>query len=153
MIWLYQNSGRNIFLANSWDFDKFFWMVVFKVFTTCKTILLILPQFNITLMSFLLSYNIWTCFYLLYVTEESEIVARKSSIKNVFLKIPQNSQENIWAEVSFAVKLQNFIKYRIWYRCFPANFAKPLRTSISQTSVKTCLWKVRSLLEFLSVKF
>ena len=30
--------------------------------------------------------------HLLYVLDESEVVARKSSIKMVFLKIPQNSQ-------------------------------------------------------------
>ena len=32
--------------------------------------------------------------------EESEVVARKSSVKKVFLKIPQNSQENICPRVS-----------------------------------------------------
>ena len=44
--------------------------------------------------------------HLLYVLDESEVVARKSSIKMVFLKIPQNSQENICVVVSFAIKLQ-----------------------------------------------
>ena len=44
--------------------------------------------------------------YLLYVLEESEVVARKSSLKKVFLKISQNSQENICAGFSFAIKLQ-----------------------------------------------
>ena len=39
-----------------------------------------------------------------YVLEESEVVARKSSIKKVFLNIPQNSQENICARVSFEKK-------------------------------------------------
>ena len=44
-------------------------------------------------------------FIYFYVLEESEVVAWKSSIKKVFLNIPQNLQENICAGVS------NFIKY------------------------------------------
>ena len=48
----------------------------------------------------------WTRFYLTYVLEESKVVSRKSSIKKVLLKIPQNSQDNIYARVSFAIKLQ-----------------------------------------------
>ena len=68
----------------------------------------------------------------------------------MFLKIPQNLQENIRAGVSFAIKLPgwglNFIKYRTWYRYFPVTFAKCLRTSILQTSARACLWRVRSLL-------
>ena len=42
--------------------------------------------------------------------------------KKVFLKIWQSSLENICARVSF------LIKKRLWYRCFPVNFAKALRT-------------------------
>ena len=38
-----------------------------------------------------------------------------------------NSQKNICAGVALAIKFRleacNFIKYRIWYRCFPMNFA------------------------------
>ena len=84
-------------------------MVVFKVFSTCET------TFKVAIKSLILSqlislwclyYNIWTRFHQLYVLEQSEVVALKSSIKKVFLKIPQNSQENICAEVSFAIKLQ-----------------------------------------------
>ena len=50
--------------------------------------------------------NTWTSFYLLYALEESEVVTWMSSLKKVFLKIPLNSQENICAEVSFAIKPQ-----------------------------------------------
>ena len=60
-----------------------------------------------------------------------EAVARWCSVKNVFLKISQNSQENIGARVSFLIKLQgayNFIKKRLLHRYFPVNFAKGLRT-------------------------
>ena len=35
-----------------------------------------------------------------------EVVARMCSIKNVLLKISQNSQENTCARVSFLIKLQ-----------------------------------------------
>ena len=45
-------------------------------------------------------------FIYFYVLEESELVAWKSFIKKVFLNIPQNSQETIYAGVSFAIKLQ-----------------------------------------------
>ena len=45
-------------------------------------------------------------FIYFYVLEESKVVAQKSSIKKVFLNIPQCSQENIWTGVSFAIKLQ-----------------------------------------------
>ena len=38
--------------------------------------------------------------------EELEVVARKSSVKKVFLKIPQNLQENICPRVSLQLKLQ-----------------------------------------------
>ena len=38
MVWLLRNSTTNIFVANLWDFCNFFWMVIFKVFSTCKTI-------------------------------------------------------------------------------------------------------------------
>ena len=31
-------SATDIFLGNLWDFDEFFWMLVFKVFSTCKTV-------------------------------------------------------------------------------------------------------------------
>ena len=37
---------------------------------------------------------------------DSEAVVRKRSVKNVFLEILQNSQENTCARVSFLMKLQ-----------------------------------------------
>ena len=48
---------------------------------------------------------------------------RRCSVKRMFLKILQNSQENTCARVSFLIK-------RLWYRCFPVNFAKFSRTPI-----------------------
>ena len=47
----------------------------------------------------------------------SETVAQRCSVKEVFLEISQNSQENTCAWVSF---------FKI-HRCFPVNFAKFLR--------------------------
>ena len=89
LVWLWRNSTTDISLANFWGFDKFFWMLAFKVFTSCKTLFkvgiksLIFPQL---LSLWCLYYNIWTRFYLLYVIKESEIVARESYMKNMFVK-------------------------------------------------------------------
>ena len=67
--------------------------------------------------------------------DTSEAVARRCSVKKVFLEISQNSQENTCAIVSFLIKLQasdlrptTLLKKRLWQRCFPVNFAKFLRT-------------------------
>ena len=57
-----------------------------------------------------------------------EAVSWVCSIKKVFLEISQNSQENICARVSF---LRKFLIKKAWHRCFPANFAKFLRTTFS----------------------
>ena len=46
----------------------------------------------------------------------------------MFLEISQNSQENT------RPKAYNFIKKRLWHRCFPVNFAKFLRTSFLQNT-------------------
>ena len=55
-----------------------------------------------------------------------EAVVYRCSVEKVFLEISQNSQENA-ARASFLIKC-NFIKKRLWYKCFPVNFAKFLRT-------------------------
>ena len=55
------------------------------------------PKLNLGCRSYSgMNSNIWTRFYLLYVLEESEVVARKSSLKKMYLKILQYSQENIF---------------------------------------------------------
>ena len=65
---------------------------------------------------------------LLPVSSYTEAIAQRCSAKKVFLEILQNSQENTSARVSFLIKLQasacNFIKKRLWHRCFPVNYAK-----------------------------
>ena len=57
---------------------------------------------------------------------------RRYSIKKVFLKILQNSQENTCARVSF---LTTLLKKTVWHRCFPVNlqnfFTEYLRTTAS----------------------
>ena len=53
----------------------------------------------------------------------------KCSVKMVFFELLQNSQENSCARMSFLIKLQALVKKRFWHRCFPANFAKFLRTA------------------------
>ena len=60
---------------------------------------------------------------------------RRSSIKNLLLKVSQNSQENTCIPASFLIKLQTwglqlYQKNRLWHGCFPVNFVKFLRTTI-----------------------
>ena len=58
-----------------------------------------------------------------------EAVARRCSVKKVFLKISQYSLENTCARISFfnniaVLKSATLLKKRLWHRCFPMNFAK-----------------------------
>ena len=46
----------------------------------------------------------------------------------MFLKILQISQESFFNKVA-VLKAWNFIKKRLWHRCFPMKFAKFLRTT------------------------
>ena len=58
---------------------------------------------------------------------------RRCSIKKVFLKILQISQENTFVGVSFnkvvGLKACNFIKKRLQHKCFPVNNVKFFRTA------------------------
>ena len=63
----------------------------------------------------------------------SEAVARRCSIKKVFLEILQNSQEKTCARV----------KTGLWHRCFPVNFAKFLSTPFLQSSSGGCFCKLQ----------
>ena len=58
----------------------------------------------------------------------SKAVVRRYSLKKVFLKISQNSQENTCARDSFLIEPATLLKKDLWYRYFPVNFAKFLRT-------------------------
>ena len=63
-----------------------------------------------------------------------EAVVRRCSGKKVFFKFSQNSQESTCARVSL-------LKKRLWHRCFPTNFVKFLRTSISIKHLRWLLLK------------
>ena len=98
-VWLQRNSATDIFLF--WDFGNIFGMVVFKVFSTCKTTFKvdIKSQIFPELISiWCLYYNIWTRFIYFYVLE---------FYKNGVLKYSTKSGKgNICAGVSFVLKLQ-----------------------------------------------
>ena len=51
-----------------------------------------------------------------------EAVVRRCSLKNVFLKISQNSQENTCTVISYSRTASNFINEKTPVQCFP----KPL---------------------------
>ena len=62
------------------------------------------------------------------IPSSAEAVVWRCSVKNVFLKISQNSLEDNCVRVSFLIKLQG----DAWQRCFPVSFAKFLRTPFLQ---------------------
>ena len=62
---------------------------------------------------------------------------RRCSLKEVFLEILKNSQENAVPESLFLIKLQappRFLKKRLWRRFLSVNFAKFLRTPFLQNA-------------------
>ena len=67
----------------------------------------------------------------------TEAVAKKFSVKTLFLKISQNSQENTCGRTSFLKKLQasacNFIEKEGLAQVYPVNFAKILKTFFYRT--------------------
>ena len=71
-----------------------------------------------------------------------EAVARRCSLKNVVLKISQNSLENTCVAISFLIKVQarpaTLLKKRLQNRCFPVNFVKYLRTLLLQNTSGGC---------------
>ena len=63
---------------------------------------------------------------------------QRCPIKNVFLKISQNSQKNLCQSFVFN-KVTRLIpaallKKRLWHRCFSVNFMKSLRTPFLQNT-------------------
>ena len=59
----------------------------------------------------------------------TEAVARKCSVKKVFLKISQNSRENNCARVSFLKSA--LLKKKLLHRRFPVNSAKISKNTFS----------------------
>ena len=63
----------------------------------------------------------------------TEAVTWSWSVKKIFLKISQNSQENTCARVSLynnvaVLRSPNLSKNRLWHKCFSTNFAKFIGT-------------------------
>ena len=67
--------------------------------------------------------------------ERAEVVGKRCSVKQVFLEISQNSQENTCVRVSFVIKLQasdcNFIKKEIPTQVFSCEFCKTSKNTFS----------------------
>ena len=59
----------------------------------------------------------------------AEAATRGVLWKNMFLEIPQNSQEKTCARVCQSLRPVTLLKKRLRHRCFPLHFAKFLRTS------------------------
>ena len=70
----------------------------------------------------------------------AEAVAQMGSVKNVFLKFLQNSQENTCARASFLIKLPvcKFIKNEILAQVFSLNFANFLEHPFYRTLPDDC---------------
>ena len=70
---------------------------------------------------------------------------RRCSVKNVFLKISQTSQDNtLFQEKTFKINLQAF-SLRLQHKCFSLKFGKILRTPIlmnicERLLLKMCSW-------------
>ena len=59
---------------------------------------------------------------------KTEAISSRCSVRKMFLKISQNSQENNCARVFSLIKLSTtLLKKRDWHKCFPLNFAKFLK--------------------------
>ena len=50
---------------------------------------------------------------------KKDSIVQRCSLKKVFLKISENSQEN-----NFRPRPATLLKKRLWHSCFPVNFAK-----------------------------
>ena len=81
----------------------------------------------------------------IYMCILSEAVAQRCSVKKVFLEISQNSQENTCARDSFLIEPATLLKKDLWYRYFPVNFAKFLRTPFFRETSGGCFSIVISL--------
>ena len=86
-------------------------------------------------------------------TLENQIFQKQKSVKKVFLKISQNSQENTRARIFFKktadFQMCNFIK-RLQHRCFPMNTAKVLRTALFTEHLRWLVLNFHSLSFLLS---
>ena len=76
-----------------------------------------------------------------FFSSDSKAGSWRFFVEKVFLVVPQNSQKNTCAKVSFLITLQacNLLKERLWHRCFPGNFAKFLRVTFSIKAIRWLL--------------
>ena len=80
---------------------------------------------------------------LLFLKVYLEEVIRRCSVKNMLLKISQNSQENTCVRVYF-------LKKRLFHGCFPVNFVKFLRTPFCTEHLRWLLLYIFSYKKFTS---
>ena len=85
-----------------------------------------------------------------YVFEKLEAATGCVPQKKMFLKISEMSQENTCARVSKVSEPANLLKNRLWYRCFPGNFVKFLRTPFLQNNSGRLFLKNKTLTVFLN---
>ena len=88
----------------------------------------------------------------LYNVKVTKAVTRSCSIKEIFLKISQNSQENTCAVVSFLIKVADwrldacrFIKNTLQHRCSPVNLDIFFRTFIRLNTYERLVMKLEIL--------
>ena len=84
----------------------------------------------------------------------AEAVAQRCSVRKMFFKISQDSQENTCDRVSFFISYRpeacNFIKKETLAQVLPGNFANLFRTSFLQNTSGGCFWwrKVDQLINY-----
>ena len=90
-----------------------------------------------------------SAFHTIHKLLKSKAAVRRSgrcSIKQVFLKLYQNSQETIPSEFLFnevaGLRSEILFKNRLQQRHFPVNFAKSLRTSFYMNNPDGCFFKI-----------
>ena len=107
----------------------------------------------------------------LLVTQYQKAVSRRCSIKKVFLKVSQNSQENTCVRVSFLIKLQalacNFIKRECLAHMFSCTFCEIFKNTFFtehlwtttseyqefQTTLQFCMLIEKTLHQYCSINF
>ena len=99
--------------------------------------------------------NRWKQLYTMnWTTTNAETVSQRCSVKEVFLEISQNSQENTCVRVSFLVKSlrpATLLKKSLWYRCFPVNFPKFLSAYFLQNTSGRLLLKLQNTYELMNL--
>ena len=70
----------------------------------------------------------------------ADAIVQRCSVKKLFLKLSQNSQENTCARLqAWGLRTATLLKKRLLHRCFPVNFAKFLRTTFPTVHLRWLL--------------